>query len=572
MNFIIACIFVLAKMAAKASRAARHTNLLIKPDGTPIIPIRIALVGLVSVGKSSIVNSLVGRRLLASGIARTTMEVTHIEGLTSDDGYAYEVYDTMGVADSDDKTNEFDKVMLDSIVKADVVLFVTSSDTAFITTHERTEFENVIKFITNHTIATGKAIQYGIIVSKVDIDPAEFAKFRARRVPTPATTPPAIGPDNAPIIVNATPKKLSTMGRIIRQPTQVREITGVEDTTKYDSLERVWKLFPELTEHNIMMFNAFGRVLYNSDGSISQQLKSFVVSQFPTAQNHNIDFKIQYYCDNIEAANQNAAFLSLIASVLPKLASDITSMPQNCPHGFVFQNCAQDCIVTQAAKFTQVKELIPKLSSNKAIIKSLFELLMCVNEAQSSKWFTEQRCPAIAYNEQVLNLLSKVIELSYEPQYLTAFIETLVMTDATTSIRISRLFNMYGCNSMPVLTLYHRYINSIIAPTVVNTQWRPEIIVQSHITVFLIDNTTGRRTVPFKYDNAPVQNYQLPLTCEIDREYTLNYDLAARKSFVAKVASIRRRIYGYDAEDDVLTTNILLMTNRTNTLSLFRPV
>lgn len=57
-----------------------------------MIKMNICLVGLPSAGKSSIINSLVGKRVLNTGITRTTIEQTLYKDLVSDDHMVYNIY------------------------------------------------------------------------------------------------------------------------------------------------------------------------------------------------------------------------------------------------------------------------------------------------------------------------------------------------------------------------------------------------------------------------------------------------------------------------------------------------
>jgi len=53
--------------------------------------ITIGLVGLPSAGKSSIINSLVGKRIAQSGVSRTTLEPKLYENLVSDDNIKFNI-------------------------------------------------------------------------------------------------------------------------------------------------------------------------------------------------------------------------------------------------------------------------------------------------------------------------------------------------------------------------------------------------------------------------------------------------------------------------------------------------
>ena len=69
---------------------------------------KIAFIGLPSAGKSSIINSLIGKRLAKTGIAKTTEEPTlYNDNIFSDDGISLELLDLPGVADIEDVDEDF---------------------------------------------------------------------------------------------------------------------------------------------------------------------------------------------------------------------------------------------------------------------------------------------------------------------------------------------------------------------------------------------------------------------------------------------------------------------------------
>jgi hypothetical protein len=112
--------------------------------------LRVAFAGLPSAGKSTMINSIAGKRVLESGVCRTTTEVCvvgakplRIPGarfvqadLRSDDGVEFCALDLPGVCDAEDATGSFDSVTLDRIAECDVVVWVTDARTAFVTNHE----------------------------------------------------------------------------------------------------------------------------------------------------------------------------------------------------------------------------------------------------------------------------------------------------------------------------------------------------------------------------------------------------------------------------------------------------
>ena len=112
-----------------------------------------------SSGKSTMINALVGKRVLQSGVCRTTTSVTVVghapsvattaataptrfvdESPVSTDGIKFCAVDLPGVCDTEDECAEFDGLTLEWARKCDVVVWVTDARTALSTTHERRAF------------------------------------------------------------------------------------------------------------------------------------------------------------------------------------------------------------------------------------------------------------------------------------------------------------------------------------------------------------------------------------------------------------------------------------------------
>src|SRR3989338_2706610 len=111
----------------------------------------IAVIGLPSSGKSTMINSLIKQRVLQSGVCRTTTDIHYIGSENefnfpnerfhrhhpiSDDGINFSIIDLPGIADSENtkKEKSFDEMTSAWIEKADIVMWTSDIQTAFITT------------------------------------------------------------------------------------------------------------------------------------------------------------------------------------------------------------------------------------------------------------------------------------------------------------------------------------------------------------------------------------------------------------------------------------------------------
>lgn len=233
---------------------------------------KIALVGLPSSGKSSIINSLIGKRMAQSGVSRTTTKPTLYTGLVSDDSIQFDIYDLPGLADIDDSTDKFDTMIYDTIPKCNLVFWVSDINKAFLTNHELDEFNKLKEYIGKISAEKGIGIQLSIILSKMD-----------RNI------------DHNLEITNSSNIKLKeaekdTINEYVCNSNLATEL-GLEikeDTTVLDIYTTAKTKF---VGTNIICFNAYGRSVYHS--SASPTLKKFASQYYPV--NINISFNLDVF-------------------------------------------------------------------------------------------------------------------------------------------------------------------------------------------------------------------------------------------------------------------------------------
>jgi Leucine-rich repeat (LRR) protein/GTPase SAR1 family protein len=160
------------------------------------IEITIALVGFKSSGKSMLINSIIGQKILPTGIYGATNDATYIGSTNrsnlpeeqfiehnniSDDGIAFNIIDLPGIVarsgvfdlhrdeeiNIDEQSDEqSDEQNLRWIVEADAILWVSDVNTTFQTTNEIKHFDHLCELLENEQLKAGKLIQIGIVITK----------------------------------------------------------------------------------------------------------------------------------------------------------------------------------------------------------------------------------------------------------------------------------------------------------------------------------------------------------------------------------------------------------------------
>lgn len=224
----------------------------------------VAFCGLPSSGKSSIINSLVGKRLLQSGVCRTTTKEKLLDEIvTDDDKNKFKIYDLPGIADSEEKLgtkNDFTNITEAYVTSSNLVCWVSDVSKAFITTHEVDAYKNIKALLEKRTRETGDIYDVCIILSKCDITD-DCSKQKNKIATTYNVTNNEITDDD-------------------------------EDTTIVDIIQKVKEKFPSDT---IKLFNAYGRSYHEKN--TSTLLKQFIKKQCNGAipLNINTQFSISKF-------------------------------------------------------------------------------------------------------------------------------------------------------------------------------------------------------------------------------------------------------------------------------------
>ena len=220
-----------------------------------------AFVGLPSSGKSSIINSLCFKRLLQSGVCRTTTEYKKLDiDIFDDFNNKFKVIDLPGISDSEENEMKFNDLTYTHIIDANLIVWVSDVHKSFITTHEVNEYNRLKDSIKKLQEDSGTIYKIVIMLSKCD-----------KRI-------------------DYTKKPTIKLTRI----NDLEEITDLEeDTNINDLVNKVKEKFPN---EDIILFNAYGRSYHNEKSS--NIFKTFIKTMSGIPTNENTTFDISKYMKN----------------------------------------------------------------------------------------------------------------------------------------------------------------------------------------------------------------------------------------------------------------------------------
>lgn len=301
----------------------------------------VGFIGQPSVGKSTIINSLIGKRILHSGICRTTQNVHfigcenkfnfpedrfHPENPVSDDQIPFSILDLPGISDAEDvpssaiplpestvlspepTTNQnFDELTRRWIIECDLIFWVTDISTAFLTSHEKNEFLKIQSLLAETSKITAKLYQLGIVLSKYDFDSNEnsdSSDYETEEV-------------NSPLSAKQT--GIFSVVQLGRSLFQSKEITTKhEDTTISDCFSRVYKMNFGVP---LIKFNAFGRILHPPEKFIiSKALKDLLHKK--SASSANRIFCLTPFVTDFPAKKESVAVTSLLEYHFAQIVQD----------------------------------------------------------------------------------------------------------------------------------------------------------------------------------------------------------------------------------------------------------
>jgi small GTP-binding protein len=269
------------------------------------LKMKIALVGLPSAGKSTIINSLIGQRVIPSGATRTTTEAKLYQNLTSDDHIKFDIYDLPGMTDVHEPYSKLDATVFDIVTKCDLVFWVSDINKAFSTQHEKTRCNDIRLHINNMNKHKGSCTQFVIMLNKV----------------------------NDIIETHAEPSPTTTSG--------FNEIETDEDIKFSTTYESTCTQFPGV---EIVLFNAYGRAAYHQNSS--KNLKTFAMKNNP--KNCNTEFVIGEYFNMISGASDRAKIKYFVETELSNIVPQSRcSLPFDLPDNLILWCDTYQCLVNE---------------------------------------------------------------------------------------------------------------------------------------------------------------------------------------------------------------------------------
>ena len=246
----------------------------------------VAFVGLPSSGKSTLINSLLGKRILQSGVSRTTTEARIVDAvITDDDNNKFKVIDLPGICDAEEKDDKFNTLTYEYILKANLIFWVSDVRNAFITSHEVNEFNKLREYLNKKSVEKVLLYDIGIILSKCND------------------------------CVNTNNNNVIEVCETDDDDDEIKELT--EDTNISDIIFKAQEKFKDI---KIKLFNAFGRLYHNE--SSSKTSKQFVTKIFCSIpSNENINFNITDYVKTYHKRQEQHALI-IMYDEFPKYISN----------------------------------------------------------------------------------------------------------------------------------------------------------------------------------------------------------------------------------------------------------
>lgn len=515
----------------------------------------IALVGLPSSGKSTLVNSLAKKRILQTGLARTTLKPTLIGEtnvlnaenfikikLVSDDDIEYQILDLPGIADAEDiakvGSTSFDEIAQAWITKCDLILWCSSADSAFLTKHEKTEFDKYKNLLDKLGKETCTVYDIAIVLTKSDIkNTSDVIQIDSDNDDS----------DDVDEIINS------------------EEETGLKD-----SIARVENMFRD-TKIPILHYNAHGRVLHGKKQSV--ELKKLVNKINPGASTANIDWNLaQFFGNGIWYDKQIEMHKK---SITEWFASYINYC--NITHFVIVPSCTVCKTVTfydniKCDKcfgieyyFKFFAHIFDKIMNDPLLLNWFFDFL-----TKKISLYVDERKIVTILSFIAIHCNTKKIDDNIIINFWKIILGTNKNLDSFYHYIIPVLFEDIRFPEIRVwkyiVSVYGDEKNYIQYPAI---DWKNKCMVNNKIYQPLKYKGTfkERKTIQITYDTY----YQSLKFAKIDEEFCKNPTLCADIEFIKKVKELRKKLYP-EMDDKTDIQGIFTLVINDILPSLFFPI
>lgn len=404
-----------------------------------------------------------------------------------------------------------------------MVCWVTDVRTAFLTTHEKKEFDDLRSMLLNVSDDTGTLYQMAVVLTKYDYDDTQQEASES----------------------NSSPFTDEIMD-------------DVEDTTVLDCCNRVKSLVPKGVE--IIKYNAFGRIFHmKRDNKLvsSAALRNMTAKLAPTALNVNTQFGLGWATKDLLRKRQQTKLRTLILRHCVDADHDHFTM-QHWRPVTVEEDREEHRIISDTSTVLELTEMTQDLLEF-AILKSQDELEVFIDNHPWMHGFN------VEYNDGTWNQFSRKMPILPQTD-----IDTFIALNWTHPVDDDSLETEICIPDCP--SVLYRFIC---------------LAGSDHIAVarlyFTLTFSKHTQTGSYQFnDNPHYYHWNLcpephgynhaewkPEWFRMDQEVHNDPAVMCRLSWQARVATWRRRLWGHD-EDDVDLGMVL--NNRVALGSIFAPV
>jgi len=446
----------------------------------------------------------------------------HKHDPVSDDGIRFSIVDLPGVADSENSKAEesFDEMTREYAAKCDVVCWVTDIRTAFLTSHEKTEFDKIKEMLSKLSLESGKLYQIFVMLAKYDMDGQ--GSDGSDGDGSGSTTPMIIDSDE-PEEIESDSDELSV---------------EYEDTTVRDCLKRVESLF-EGTDTKLMKFNAFGRIIHC--GKSTPKLKSLVKKIAGYVSKHNIRFDVAWIVDEF-AVKQQRCYLNTLINYHHAGLAQVRYRDKLCDSSF-----HGSCSVGNA----KINEIIQNITDRK-IINDMLRFIIIDSESALQSFSAEVFHVRDTYKSSKWNVFAYKIKPQKHLEHIDS-IHGKMIKDFASKVQLYRLMKILGPMNKAVQQLYIVQIKT-------SKSFRMRPCQHIRTSIGFTDPCEGG-----------LSNEDGPEFYNMDRDFRDYQSLSINKKWLSKLKQHRIDLWGEEAENNVDLYMLLMNVWHGKVRSIFAP-